>query len=422
MLVAAISSLVAVAPVTVAPATAAQPRSLITYGNRGLYVADHSGRDPRLVVEPVGNGLSGPYNPAFSPDGSHIAYMNAGDIFVISTDGRTGRKVTVSGDNNIPRWSADGSRIYYVGGDAGNTGIGWVSSSADAFAEGHEEHALPGTGYDTSPVPSPHRDLLAISTKTSEYGYGVDLIDADGGTRRPLLRSGDRVVNHPIDWSPDGSQLLVLRIVDMQRSDVVVLGADGRGERTIRGSAMPIAWAPDGTRILFTDASKKFMSMRPDGSGVVSLGLASTGGGDGDWGPGSVDAITSEPPAQRDASPETAPSSSVPAATKTVVGGARTDSSPAATTATAGAPQVDSVSPPTDLEGIKVPVDATTADVRAAASAGEAASPPAEHVDVDASRDSPSIWPVIGAFAALLAVLIVGAAELRTRRRLQRYV
>src|SRR5438067_1505510 len=66
------------------------------------------------------------YQPAFSPDGTEIAYVywtfNFSDIFVMTADGTSARRLTKGQAGNLmdsdwafrPRWSPDGSQLAYV--------------------------------------------------------------------------------------------------------------------------------------------------------------------------------------------------------------------------------------------------------------------------------------------------------------------
>lgn len=53
-------------------------------------------------------------SPAWSRDGSRIAFVRAGDIAVMNADG-TGVRVLTRGmpEDSNPRWSPDGSRILF---------------------------------------------------------------------------------------------------------------------------------------------------------------------------------------------------------------------------------------------------------------------------------------------------------------------
>ena len=83
------------------------------WGN-GLRVMDADGSHVRVLLESdgelaVGMDCLGP--PAWSPDGSRLAFRASGGIWVIGADGSGLRKVIPNGEK--ASWSPDGSRIAY---------------------------------------------------------------------------------------------------------------------------------------------------------------------------------------------------------------------------------------------------------------------------------------------------------------------
>ena len=53
--------------------------------------------------------------PAYSPDGTRIAFVRTGDIYVMNADGSAQTPITgTEGSDSEPAWSPDGSQIVYV--------------------------------------------------------------------------------------------------------------------------------------------------------------------------------------------------------------------------------------------------------------------------------------------------------------------
>jgi dipeptidyl aminopeptidase/acylaminoacyl peptidase len=83
----------------------------------GLRVMDADGSHVRVLLESDGELSDGISIPgcegalAWSPDGSRLAFCGPGGIWVIGADGSGLRKVIPNGEN--PSWSPDGSRIAY---------------------------------------------------------------------------------------------------------------------------------------------------------------------------------------------------------------------------------------------------------------------------------------------------------------------
>jgi eukaryotic-like serine/threonine-protein kinase len=80
-------------------------------GNRDIYVQRVDGRIPINITSDSPDDDS---QPAFSPDGSRIAFRSersGGGIFVMGVTGESVRRLTGEGHN--PSWSPDGKRIVY---------------------------------------------------------------------------------------------------------------------------------------------------------------------------------------------------------------------------------------------------------------------------------------------------------------------
>jgi Tol biopolymer transport system component len=91
-----------------------------------------------LGIGGFGNGLA---HPAWSPDGTHIAFdaLRGGqwDIFTVENDGGRLRNVTnSSASSSTPAWTPDGARIVY------NSGIENNRSLYTMLPDGGDVHRL----------------------------------------------------------------------------------------------------------------------------------------------------------------------------------------------------------------------------------------------------------------------------------------
>jgi TolB protein len=93
---------------------------------------------------------------------------------------------------------------------------------------------------------SPDGRQLAYVTVS---GDGIFVVSADGKRRRRLTRGYD---GSPA-WSPDGAQIGFLhgRSAGASTRELILIGADGRGRRSLARSSSGPAWSPDGRRLLF---------------------------------------------------------------------------------------------------------------------------------------------------------------------------
>ena len=100
-------------------------------GDRGVWVADADGSNPRLLHEKAGT-WSGV--PSWSPDNKRVAFNwnpeGQFDIYVVGArGGELLRLTTDPADDQWPSWSRDGRWIYFVSGRSGQQQI-WKISAA----------------------------------------------------------------------------------------------------------------------------------------------------------------------------------------------------------------------------------------------------------------------------------------------------
>ena len=96
-------------------------------GDLEIYMMDANGNNPRRLT----NNLRQDTNPAWSPDGKHIAYTSTIDrnqeIYVMDTDEGKLLRLTNSGNVHIhnwkPSWSPDSRRIAFTSNRDGNSKI-----------------------------------------------------------------------------------------------------------------------------------------------------------------------------------------------------------------------------------------------------------------------------------------------------------
>ena len=78
---------------------------------RDIWTTASDGSDPQQLT----SNTVADFQPAYSPDGTRIAFVRTGDIWVMNPDG--GGQVAITGaegSDSEPAWSPDGTQIVYV--------------------------------------------------------------------------------------------------------------------------------------------------------------------------------------------------------------------------------------------------------------------------------------------------------------------
>jgi Tol biopolymer transport system component len=221
-----------------------------------------NGRLRTATIAPDGTGevvLAFPGETLFlgpgdwSPDGRQIAFQgydpsdsSRAGIYIAASDGSGLRRVSTSTDGRTHDWptfSPDGRRIVFLAVDA--------------------DTAPPGLGF--------AGDLFVL--------------EANGGVPRQLNPAGTKALatgqtGQPIDWSPDGRQLVFAAIEGpLADGRSAVFRVDAEGGVPVRVSdfgqwLLSAEWSPDGKWIAYGDVASGNESMwvaHPDGTGVRQL-------------------------------------------------------------------------------------------------------------------------------------------------------
>jgi hypothetical protein len=220
------------------------------------------------------------------PDGRTLGFLSTpkfDDVIggVISTmDAESGTIDTLFAVSALdsPEWSPDGTHMAFVdnfdvsGGDLDQV---WV-----AGPDGSDRHQLTADGVPHwSPTWSPDGTQLAYATRSGEPdGLGNRIVVRSLGdpTETPVLADFRGDINR-ITWSPTGTTIAFFGSLDSNGSQIFTVPATG-GEATQltrgQGGNGGPAWSPDGQRIAFTsyrDGNSEIYVMNADGSNQTRL-------------------------------------------------------------------------------------------------------------------------------------------------------
>jgi Tol biopolymer transport system component len=267
-------------------------RSLQGHNAISLFVvnADGSG-EKRLARCGQATGCNWGYSSgiSWSPDGSKLVFSDRSSLYVVKANGGEPRRlthctvtVTHSASGAIegwdkkscqdlsPAWSPDGSRIAFA--RMGNTGE--ILHVVNANGSGLK--ALTRSLRSASdPVWSPDGGSIVFNV-----GEGIYTVHADGSHVMPLVPFSGPPGGGPgqPSWSPDGTRILYDSTPGYSthsgghyRFEVWVMNANGTGRRRLYHSACCTSfsgfptWSPDGKYIAFDLDVNPHPQVRPSG-------------------------------------------------------------------------------------------------------------------------------------------------------------
>ena len=243
-----------------------------------IYVASDLGGRPQPVLDGS--------RPRFSPDGRRLVYANADGVPSVANVGEwrgrplDGRPLEGGYERVGLTWSPDGTQVAYVemlDSDFPEGGDLYVVDVATGTADKIRHFAGP---YVTPLEWSPDGSTLLMGFDRSGEGgrMVVDSFDLSTGELTPLLRGWGETVS--VRYSPDGSQIA---FYSDSRACICVAAPDGTGIREVLSfsGAEPdsarLAWSPDGSQLVWDERFGGQISLLDVTTGVSTP--LTTGGG-----------------------------------------------------------------------------------------------------------------------------------------------
>lgn len=217
-----------------------------------------------MTARPLTSGDVQSYGPAWSPDGTRLAFITtngtAMTLDVMRADGSERRRLVTGVElGDLPAWSPDGMRLAVPC----TTRPPRVPSEPQQLcvlgADGSGLRQVTSEAVGIGPIAwSPVADVIAFGCAGPETALHICTISPDGSSRRQLT-SGASFDIAPA-WSPDGTTIAFAsgRAESGPRRRLYMMNADGTNVRHVPLAISPfadvleVAWAPDARRLAVT--------------------------------------------------------------------------------------------------------------------------------------------------------------------------
>jgi Tol biopolymer transport system component len=247
--------------------TACSPVTKLAFASGGIWSINSNGTGATFL-----HASSNAFQPAWSPDGSKIAFSDA-KIYVMNADGSNPVQLTNTQLYELhPTWSPGGTRIAFCGTTAGGASDIYATN-----ADGTNVVQLTTSGRDSAPAWSPDGGKIAFEHLDASGFSDIYVMNADGTGVTQLTDNGYVHDFNPA-WSPDGTKIAFTSGYSPTYY-VHVMNADGTNVvRVTTDEASEPTWSPDGRKIAL-DYHGGIWVVRADGSDPVQL----TGGTNPAW-------------------------------------------------------------------------------------------------------------------------------------------
>ena len=237
----------------------------IAYSQNGMITVS---RVDGLATASITHGFA----PAWSPDGTRLAYECDLDICTINPDGTGFAQVTMDGaSNHHPTWSPAGSQIAFAATHGGVPDL-WVMAANGSGAV-QLTHSV---GFVGSPAWSPDGTRIVFDCRVDPGNDDICVVNADGTGFARL--TSDPARDYGAAWNRDGSTL-AFATTRYGADEIVLMSLPGGSVSRIGTglSGFEPTWSPDGTQLglvqVDQNGTRRIVVAHADGSNLVVLAV-----------------------------------------------------------------------------------------------------------------------------------------------------
>ena len=205
-----------------------------------------------MYLPPV---TTGPWTPAWSPDGREILFSMQGSLWRIPSTGGTATQITSGpGYDSQPTWSPDGENIAFSR-DTGHAIQIWVMP-----VSGGDPHAVTRTGsVNVDPHWSSDGNSILCTSSAGGKGFGLWSITLAGEKMEPLIE--DQFQNISPSWSPSSKEIVFVSNRPWDGKETVGTGGIWKWNVDSKEPSLLLqeetlwrtrpAWSPDGQKVAY---------------------------------------------------------------------------------------------------------------------------------------------------------------------------
>jgi Tol biopolymer transport system component len=223
--------------------------TLAVAGERGIYLVESLDKQPQKLIS-----IEASRPIAWSPDAKHILFWKQSktgwDIWRCDTEGKDATNLTKAetGGCRSPAYSPDGSRIAFMRDDPAGVYI--------MDADGSNQKRLTTLGHrDVPPSWSPDSKQIAFVATMRSDDHAVAMVVNVADSELILIGVSQIDVVGP-SWSADSNSLLWCKVVK-DKTIIAITDIRNASEKTVaNGDVSTPAWSPDQKTVAYVDSNK----------------------------------------------------------------------------------------------------------------------------------------------------------------------